>query len=106
MIDRRRIASPAGPSTSTPSLSGPRCTSAAFMCSSAAGSGLDAPSSETMPQMPHMSGGGRGGAAAHGGERLAERPPRRLREHARVEVDGAVGDVLEVVRELLRPRVL
>src|SRR5919202_5522230 len=102
MIASRRIASAVGPSTTIPALSGPRCTSVAFIASSAAGSGLDAPSSATMPQMPHTSGRGARRLQAGGRERLGERAPTRLEQHARVEVHGAVGDVLEVVRELLR----
>src|SRR3954452_19192097 len=100
MIDRRRIPSPAGPSTTARWSSGPRCTSVAFIRSSASRSGLDAPSSSTMPQMPHTSGGGLRR------ERVAHRSPDRLDQHAEVQVYRAVGDELEVVRELLGPRVL
>src|SRR3954452_23207594 len=96
MIDRRRIPSPAGPSTTARWSSGPRCTSVAFIRSSAARSGLDAPSSSTMPQMPHTSGGAR----------VPDGAPDRLDEHAEVEVHGAVGDELEVVGQLLGPRVV
>src|SRR6266550_2230237 len=125
MIERRRIARPTGPSTSEPSLSGPRCTRASFIRASTAGSGLAAPSSDAKPQMPHIRvllavrreallAGRLGGLVAVEVERLlgvaAERPrrhtPDRLRDHHHVEVRGSVGDVLEVVRELLRPAML
>src|SRR4051794_26455386 len=100
MIESRRMARPAGPSIARPASSGPRCTSFAFMRARASRSGWDVPSSETMPQMPHMS------AAGDGGERLADRAPHGLGEHPHVQVHRAVGDVLEVVRELLGPGVL
>src|SRR5437763_6758485 len=127
MIDRRRMASPTGPSTSDPSLSGPRCTRVSFMEARTAGSGLAAPSSDARPQIPHMApecnrGGGRlsllrgrlGGFVALEVERLPVAAPERargdapdrLRDHEHVEVHRAIRDVLEVVRELLRPAVL
>src|SRR4051812_25894734 len=130
MIDRRRMASPTGPSTNDPALSGPRCTRVSFIEARTAGSGLVAPSSDARPQIPHMRRSlvpaegafgrlralfvGRRGLVAVEVERLAvaaaEGPrsdaPDGLGDHEHVEVHRAVGDVLEVVRELLRPAVL
>src|SRR6266511_4421485 len=54
MIERRRMASPAGPSMTEPSESGPRWTSVSFIAASAAGSGAVAPSRLTRPHIPHM----------------------------------------------------
>src|SRR5690349_23769086 len=92
MIARRRAASATAPSIRRPELSGPRWTSASLIASSARGSG---PPGATMPQMPHTSeplGGarrdGRGG----------------LGQDRDVQGGRAIGDVLEVVRQLLLPR--
>src|SRR5438128_4519637 len=52
MIERRRAASPTGPSTYIPSESGPRCTSVALMRASRSGS--TARPVEAVPQIPHM----------------------------------------------------
>src|SRR2546421_12844428 len=95
MIERRRIARPTGPSTSDPSLSGPRCTRVSFIEARTAGSGLAAPSSDARPQIPHMApecnrGGGRvpllqsgfGRLVALEVERLAVAAPERPRGDA------------------------
>src|SRR5436305_5539957 len=52
MIERRRAASPTGPSTYIPSESGPRCASVALMRASRSGS--TARPVEAVPQIPHM----------------------------------------------------
>src|SRR5438270_11610880 len=104
MMERRRIARPTGPSISTPSLSGPRCTRASFIAASAPGFGLAAPPSDTRPQMPHMSDGGwppeRGAGAS------PQDAPGGSEHHAEVERDGAGRDVLEVMGKLVGPGLL
>src|SRR5205085_6891642 len=99
-----RIARPTGPSISSPSLSGPRCTRASFIAASAPGFGLAAPSSDTRPQMPHMSDGGwppeRGAGAS------PQDAPGGSEHHAEIERDGAVRDVLEVMGKLFGPGLL
>src|SRR4051812_49445201 len=92
MIARRRAANATGPSTQRPALSGPRCVSAALIASRAARS---APSRAAIPQMPHISD-----LAAH----YAPHDHReRLDQDGGVQPGRAVGDVLEVVRQLLLP---
>src|SRR5687768_462344 len=54
MIERRRAASPTGPSRWNPSESGPRCTSVAARSSSTPRSA--APSRRATPQIPHIGG--------------------------------------------------
>src|SRR3954452_13424790 len=86
MMESRRAASPTGPDTNDPSLSGPRCTSVEFIDVSSAGSTPPGARVRT-PQMPHTS--------ASSGD-----PPRdgggRLEHYPQVQADGAVRDVLEV----------
>src|SRR5689334_10751384 len=88
MIARRRAANSTGSPSHSPAESGPRCSSAALIARSAP------TSPDAIPQMPHTS--------------LAAQQPagdehQRLREDRQVEADRAVGDVLEIVDELLRP---
>src|SRR4051794_29621595 len=98
MMLRRRAASAQPSITAVPSSSGPRWTSARLIAWSAARS--SAPRScDAMPAMPHTSDLPDGTARRTGGEH-----PRRLGEDRDVQPDGPVGDVLEVVRELLGPR--
>src|SRR5690242_19182363 len=52
MIDSLRAASPTGPSTCSPPLSGPRWTSAALIAASRPGSA--APARDAIPQIPHI----------------------------------------------------
>src|SRR4051794_23263421 len=111
MIERRRMASPHGPSIIEPSESGPRWTSVSFIAASAAGSGAVAPSRLTRPHIPHMrasleSGQDQAGLAISAAQREAHDPDHRRAEHPQVEPDGAVGDVLEVVDQLVLPGVL
>src|SRR5215210_9330523 len=96
MIASRRAASPASPATASPPLSGPRCTSVALIAARASRSAAR-PSVRTMPQMPHTS-------VLRGLEGPREHEPGRLGDDLEVEPQRAVGDVLEVVGELLGPR--
>src|SRR5437588_3376465 len=57
MMLRRRMPRPTGPSTWTPSSSGPRCRIASHICRITAGETGWTGSVWTMPTMPHMSGG-------------------------------------------------
>src|SRR5262245_23687011 len=52
MIERRRAASPTGPSTYVPSESGPRCTRVALIAASRSGS--TARPVDAVPQIPHL----------------------------------------------------
>src|SRR5215213_10785449 len=99
MIASRRAASPASPTTASPPLSGPRWRSVALMAANTSRSGARA-SVRTMPQMPHMSVGHLVLWAPRG----RDDDQQRLRDDLEVQPQRAVGDVLEVVRELLRPR--
>src|SRR5512133_234106 len=101
MIASLRAASATSPSAKIPSLSGPRCTSFALMRASRSGSA--GPFAETIPQIPHT----RRSLVASSDQalqRLADDPNHRRGEGAEVERDGAVGDPLEVVGELLGHR--
>src|SRR6266480_2848412 len=117
MIESLRIASPAGPSITLPSESGPRWTSVSFIAASAAGSGPETPSRETRPHIPHM------GASLESAQDRAEDvqitplpipttegqaddPGHGRAEHTQVEPNRAVRDVLEVVDQLVLPGVL
>src|SRR4051812_1140500 len=91
MMARRLASSATGPSCARPWPSGPRWTRAALIASSAARSG---PAASAMPAIPHTSAGA---------ERPAADEQRRLQEHLEVQGGGPVGDVLEVVGELLVP---
>src|SRR4051812_1853453 len=91
MIASRRAVRPTGPSKAEPVASGPRWTSSAPIASSAAGS---APPRSAIPAMPHTS------AASCP---LAPDEPGSLEQHGHVEAGRAVGDVLQVVGELLVP---
>src|SRR3954453_20797260 len=93
MIERRLAASPTGPFSEWPSSSGPRCMSVALMASSARGPAMPPPPA-AMPQIPHTAGGARAARDRRG----------RFGDHAEVEARRAIGDVLEVVCELLLPR--
>src|SRR6476659_2882322 len=124
MIDRRRMASPQGPSITLPSESGPRWTSVSFIAASAAGSGAVAPSRLTRPHIPHMRGrlergwdhsrepqgaGPEGVVAALAvspAQGQPDDPGHRRAEHAEVQADRTVRDVLEVVDQLVLPGVL
>src|SRR5215210_2900565 len=99
MMARRRIAIPAGPSTSSPSLSGPRWRSVAFIARSTLGSTAPARSGTATPQMPHTLAV----LAVHGHGSMRD-PPHGGEHDAQVQAHRAVGDVLEVVGELLAPR--
>src|SRR3954452_10393366 len=92
MIASRRAASPASPMTASPPLSGPRWRSVAFMAASASRSTAP-PSLRTMPQMPHTS--------VLRAPRGRDDDQQRLDDDLEVQPQRAVGDVLEVVRELL-----
>src|SRR3954466_9142263 len=106
MIASRRAAGPPPPgsappalSSASPALSGPRWRSVSLIAPSTAGS-TARPSPRTIPQIPHIASGPSGDVAG-----------RAARDHdagglgAGLEVRGraAVGDVLEVVGELLGP---
>src|SRR4051812_48382107 len=111
MIASRRAASATGPSAKTPSLSGPRCTSASAIARTARSSTAP-PSRATMPQMPHMTSRGPGSWKQPSGAPHRRDVARAALEHpepgrddqAQVQADGAVGEPLEVVGELLGPR--
>src|SRR4051795_9601636 len=96
LIAGRRAASPAAPISASPPLSGPRWRSVALIAASASRSATR-PSVRTMPEMPHIS-------VLRGLERPRQHEPDGLGHHLEVQPHGAVGDVLEVVGELLRPR--
>src|SRR3954454_15048374 len=93
MIASRRAASATGPSTACPAESGPRWRSAALIAARPSGAARPA-----MPQIPHMTTEGPLDAPLAGGHEH-----ERLREDREVQADPAVGDVLEVVHELLGP---
>src|SRR5919197_1688914 len=101
MIARRRAASATGPSTKVPSLSGPRCTSFALMRASTLESA--GPLAETIPQIPHTPVS-LVVALEDAPQRLHQDPERGRDERPQVERHRAVGDPLEVVRELLGHR--
>src|SRR5438067_13803593 len=107
MIESRRAASATGPSTYSPPLSGPRCASAALIAARRSRSGE--PARDAIPQIPHM---GRNStdasvlvaARCEAAQRLLEHAPAGCDDRAQVQADGAVGNPLEIVRELLRHR--
>src|SRR5262249_41745416 len=121
--ESRRAARPMPASRWSPSLSGPRCRSVELMLSRTrrSGTGASRPAS-AIPQMPHISrtSGGRAtiacAARSPNAARAnllpaaanpeAEDAPRRGHDHLQIERERAVGDVLEVVSELVLPRVL
>src|SRR3954451_12793534 len=105
MIERRRMASPHGPSITEPSESGPRWTSVSFIAASAAGSGAVAPSRLTRPHIPHMRASLKG-LAVPSAQGEPDDPGHRGPEDAQIEADRAVRDVLEVVDQLVLPGVL
>src|SRR3954447_10040092 len=94
MIARRRAASPPAPISASPPLSGPRWRSVALIAASVSRSATR-PSVRTMPEMPHIS------VLRRRLERPREHEPDGLGHHLEVQPHGAVGDVLEVVGELL-----
>src|SRR3954452_2741977 len=110
MIERRRMARPHGPSITLPSESGPRWTSVSFIAASAAGSGAVAPSRLTRPHIPHMRASLERGSvlplAVPAAQGQPDDPGHRRPEHAQIEADRAVGDVLEVMDQLVLPGVL
>src|SRR4051812_491931 len=101
MIASRRAASAAWPSTNAPSLSGPRWTSFALIRASRSGSA--GPLAETIPQIPHTALS-LVIAPEEASRRLRRDAERGRDERAQVERDRAVGDPLQVVRELLGHR--
>src|ERR687895_2620192 len=100
MIAKRRAASATAPSAKLPWLSGPRWTSVSLIAATRAGS--TAPSDEAIPQMPHIATS-LGGPGERPG-RLGEDAPGRCREGAQIEPHRAIGDPLEIVRQLLGHR--
>src|SRR3954451_19120447 len=106
MIERRRIASPQGPSIIEPAESGPRWTRVSFIAASAAGSGGVAPSRLTRPHIPHMrasleSAQDPAGLAVAAAKCQADDPRHRRAKDPQVEPDRAVRDVLEVMDQLV-----
>src|SRR3954451_9942607 len=96
MSASRRAASAASPMTASPPLSGPRWRSVALMAASTSRSAAR-PSVRTMPQIPHI-------ALALRAPRGRDDDQQRLEHDLEVQAQGAVGDVLEVMGELLGPR--
>src|SRR3954447_11833318 len=101
MIASRRAARATGPSTNVPSLSGPRWSSFALMRASRSGSA--GPRVETIPQIPHIAPSLVPGPA-QAAHCLAGDPEGGYGQRAQVERHRAVGDPLQVVRELLGHR--
>src|SRR3954468_19493536 len=104
MIASRRAARPTGPSAKTPSLSGPRCTSASAIARTARSSTAP-PSRATMPQMPHIASSSPPHRRHVAGAAL-QHAVRRRDDQAQVEADGAVGQPLGVVGEPLGPAIV
>src|SRR5688500_10199014 len=98
MMLSRRAASAQSSITASPSSSGPRCASAALIARSVWTS-TPPRSCDAMPAMPHISD-----LPDRAARRARHEHPGRLGEDREIQPEGAVGDVLEVVRELLRPR--
>src|SRR5579872_2580350 len=104
MIASRRAASETPPSTKLPSESGPRWRRAADIDASRPGSA--ARRELAIPQIPHTRPSLRRGPrpADLAVQRLQEDAPAGGGQGSQVERDGAVGDPLQVVGELLGHR--
>src|SRR5919204_70933 len=101
MMASRRAASPTGPSMKDPSLSGPRWTSVALIRAKRSASA--GPFEEAIPQIPHTRVSLVAGPD-QSPQRLSGDPGSCGDERPQVEGHRAVGDPLEVVRELLGHR--
>src|SRR4051794_12608563 len=103
MIESRRAASATGPSTCSPPLSGPRWASAVLIAARRPRSGE--PARDASPQIPHMgrnsTDASTSAARCESPQRLLEHAPAGCHDRAQVQANGAVGDPLEIVRELL-----